>query len=181
MGKAGVAHCGNEIFVGDGASFCTRALYVSGNGNALSISNGAFRAAVLSAPGTNAFHFAGAAPLLSLTKDNSMTFGDGSTFSFDVPAAGWTAPPLQSSQGSAARTVGENTVLVVDAREFRRRGGGTIPLAKYGGTGKITFSDALLSRWNGELAAGGCSVEYDSKARTLYLKVRKPGFVIAIR
>lgn len=181
LGKQGVEDGENAIFVGDGASLYTRVFWGYGTGNELSISNGTVSATKFDmTKGTNTFHFAGAAPkLLSLA---TMITGAECTFSFDVPASGWAEAPMQLTKAGAYTVSADNNlILQVNAREFRKNGGGKVPLAKYNGSGKITFADALISRWNGELASSGCSVAYDSAARTLYLTVVEPELVIMIR
>ena len=73
----------------------------------------------------------------------------------------------------AAFMMTEDSILEVNVDAYREAGAGTVPLMKFRGGQAITFSDTLLARWNSELKAKGCLVSYDTKERTLYLKVKK--------
>jgi hypothetical protein len=181
LGRAEIHDGGNEIFVGDGAQLNTRVFYLYGTGNTLSISNGTFRAVKYEIQGTNTFHFAGSAPRLYQTGQNGCFFREKCTYSFDIPSIGYVSAPMDLYP-SAAFTMTDDSILEVNVDAYREAGAGTVPLMKFRGGQVITFSDTLLSRWNGELEAKGCSVSYDATARTLYLKVKKnSGLVISFR
>ena len=180
LGRAGIHDGGNEIFVGDGAQLNTRVFNLYGTGNMLSISNGTFRAVKYEIQGTNTFHFAGSAPKLYQTGQNGCYFRAKCTYSFDVPATGYVSAPMDLYPG-AAFTMTDDSILEVNVDAYREAGAGTVPLMKFRGGQVITFSDALLSRWNSELADKNCSVSYDSTERTLFLTVKKSGLTIFFR
>ena len=171
---------GTSVFVGDGALLNPRCLGVLGYNNDFTISNGVLKISRLFYVNSNGvgaetcFRFKGAKPQLVVPSGASDPgFGSGvkPKFIFEIPAGGYTAVPIDCVQ---SWTFPDDAELDVDASAYSDAGGGTLVLARVTGDKKtLTVSNALLSRWNSELAAKRCSVSYDATARTLSLKVKK--------
>lgn len=153
------------ISIGDGALYCTRTLNIVGTNNLVSIDNGTLIVAKVDAAGTNTFHFAGASPKLDHYYPAGPYIRERTTFSFDVPAGGYASAPADFYPG-AAFTMPDTTLLVINATEYAKAGGGTVPLMAFRGSRAITFSQTLLDRWNTELA-GRATVAWDATNRQL--------------
>lgn len=180
---------GTSVFVGDGALLNPRCLGVFGYNNDFTMSNGVLKISRLfyvnnSGVGAETrFRFMGTKPQLVIPSGaDNPGFGSGTKprFIFEVPAEGYTAVPIDCVR---SWTFPDDAELDVDASAYSDAGGGTLVLARVTGDKKtLTVSNALLSRWNSELAAKRCSVSYDATARTLSLKVKKnSGFIISFR
>lgn len=170
VGKSGVAG-GNEIFVGNGSTYSTRTVTVYGTDNTIAVSNGTFQTVKYTIADGNAFKVSGTTPRIYQTGQNGFSIGENCTLSFDVPESGYESAPFDLYPGSAL-AMPDTTQLEVAAKAYSVNGGGTVELMSFRGTRDVTFSDTLLDRWNGELAANGASVSWNSATRTLLLKVR---------
>ena len=185
FGKSGVDG-GNEFFVGDNSSYATRVFLAYGTNNTIAVSNGTITVGAYAQFGSSAsdsitLRFSGVSPHIEIlsTTHGAATFAGTPKLVFDIPAEGYSTVPL--TRGNSL-TIPDETEIVVNAEDYRNAGGGKIALARVTGNKKtLSISDALLSRWNSELADKNCSVSYDATERTLFLTVKKPGLAIFVR
>jgi hypothetical protein len=181
----------NVLWVGDGATLTwPGTLTIEGFDNSVVVSNGTFNLAqnlrsvwidahTMEVSGRTRFVFAGAAPKLVAAGIGISKFMNEAVLRFEVPAAGWAEAPLQITGTSNNVVFNDDTNLEVDVAEFRKAGGGEIPIITTGRA--LTISSGLLQAWNTSLAAENVKVKISDDKKTLSLKVMPIGFVLIVR
>jgi hypothetical protein len=181
----------NVLWVGECATLTwPGTLTIEGFDNSVVVSNGTFNLAqnlssvwidahTMEVSGRTRFVFAGAAPKLVAAGIGISKFMNEAVLRFEVPAAGWAEAPLQITGTSNNVVFNDDTNLEVDVAEFRKAGGGEIPIITTGRA--LTISSGLLQTWNTSLAAENVKVKISDDKKTLSLKVMPIGFVLIVR